>query len=193
VLASASPRRVELLGRVGLVPDAIHPADIDETPRPDERPRALALRLAEEKAAAVEAAQPRAYILAADTVVGVGRRILPKTETEAEERDCLRILSGRSHDVFTGVAIIAPDRRRASRVIACRVTFKRLSHEEVEGYVASGDWKGKAGGYAIQGPAGAFATYIQGSYTSIIGLPLNETVGLLEGLGFPPGRRWAGR
>jgi septum formation protein len=191
VLASASPRRVELLGRIGIVPDAIHPADIDETPQRDERPRDLALRLAEQKAAAIVSAQPGAFILAADTVVGVGRRILPKTETEEEERDCLRLLSGRSHDVFTGVAVVAPGGRKASRVVPCRVTFKRLSHEETEGYVASGDWKGKAGGYAIQGPAGAFATYVAGSYTSIIGLPLNETVALLEGLGFPSSRRWA--
>jgi len=191
VLASASPRRVELLGRIGLKPDAIHPADIDETPLKDERPRDLALRLAEQKAAAIVPAQPGAFILAADTVVGVGRRILPKTETEEEERDCLRLLSGRTHDVFTGVAVVGPDGRKTSRVVACRVTFKRLSHQETEGYVASGDWKGKAGGYAIQGPAGAFATWITGSYTTIIGLPLYETAAMLEGLGFPAGRRWA--
>jgi septum formation protein len=191
VLASASPRRVELLGRIGLRPDAIHPAGIDETPLKDERPRDLALRLAERKAAAVVAAQPGAFILAADTVVGVGRRILPKTETEEEERDCLRLLSGRTHDVFTGVAVVGPDGRKTSRVVACRVTFKRLSHQETEGYVASGDWKGKAGGYAIQGPAGAFATWITGSYTTIIGLPLYETAAMLEGLGFPATRRWA--
>ena len=190
VLASASPRRVELLGRIGLKPDAIHPADIDETPLRDEGPRGLALRLAEEKAAAIAPAQPGAFVLAADTVVGVGRRILPKTETEEEERDCLRLLSGRSHDVFTGVAVLAPDGRKTSRVVACRVTFKRLSHAEVEGYVASGDWKGKAGGYAIQGPAGAFATWISGSYTAIIGLPLYETAAMLEGLGFPAAKRW---
>jgi len=191
VLASASPRRVELLGRIGLKPDAIHPADIDETPLKDERPRHLALRLAEQKAAAVVSAQPGAFILAADTVVGVGRRILPKAETEEEERECLRLLSGRSHDVFTGVAIVGPDGRKASRAVACRVTFKRLGHTEVEGYIASGDWKGKAGGYAIQGPAGAFATWVSGSYTTIIGLPLYETAGMLEGLGFPASRRWA--
>ena len=126
-----------------------------------------------------------------DTVVACGRRILPKTETEAEERECLRLLSGRSHDVFTGVAVIGPDGRKASRVVTCRVTFKRLSHEEVEGYVASGDWRGKAGGYAVQGKASAFVTHISGSYTSIVGLPLHETVALLEGLGFPAARRWA--
>ncbi|MDP3738739.1 MAG: Maf family nucleotide pyrophosphatase [Hyphomonadaceae bacterium] len=191
VLASASPRRVELLDRVGLKPDFIQPADIDETPLKGEQPRVLAGRLAEGKAAVVAAAQPGAFILAADTVVGVGRRILPKTETEAEERECLRLLSGRSHDVFTGVAVIGPDGRKASRVVPCRVTFKRLSHDEIEGYLATGDWQGKAGGYAVQGRASAFVTHISGSYTSIVGLPLHETVALLEGLGFPATRRWA--
>jgi septum formation protein len=193
VLASASPRRVELLGRIGIKPDIVAPADIDETPLKDERPRGLALRLAEGKAAAVAPAHPGAFILAADTVVGVGRRILPKTETEAEERECLRLLSGRSHDVFTGVAVIGSDGRKASRVVACRVTFKRLSHSEVEGYVAHGDWRGKAGGYAVQTRAASFVTDISGSYTSIVGLPLYETVALLEGLGFPPTRRWSTR
>ena len=191
VLASASPRRVELLGRVGVKPDIVAPADIDETPLRDERPRALALRLAEGKAAVMAPAYPGAFILAADTVVGVGRRILPKTETEAEERECLRLLSGRSHDVFTGVAVMGPDGRKASRVVACRVTFKRLSHAEVEGYVGHGDWRGKAGGYAVQTQAASFVTDISGSYTSIVGLPLYETVALLEGLGFPPTRRWS--
>jgi len=193
VLASASPRRVELLGRVGIKPDLVAPADIDETPLRDERPRALALRLAEGKAAAVVAAHPGAFILAADTVVGVGRRILPKTETEAEERECLRLLSGRSHDVFTGVAVVGPDGRKASRVVACRVTFKRLSHAEVEGYVAYGDWRGKAGGYAVQTQAASFVAHVSGSYTTIVGLPLYETVALLEGLGFPPTRRWSAK
>ncbi len=193
VLASASPRRVELLARVGIKPDLIQPADIDETPLKDERPRDLAGRLAQEKAAAVAKLQPGAFILAADTVVGVGRRILPKTETEEEERECLRLLSGRAHDVFTGIAVIGPDGRSTSRVASCRVTFKRLSHEEVEGYVASGDWKGKAGGYAVQGQASAFVTWIAGSYTSIVGLPIQETVALLEGLGFPSSRRWSPR
>ena len=151
MLASASPRRVELLDRAGIAPDLIQPADIDETPLKGEQPRVLAGRLAEGKAAVVAAAQPGAFVLAADTVVGVGRRILPKTETEAEERECLRLLSGRSHDVFTGVAVVGPDGRKASRVVPCRVTFKRLSHDEIEGYVASGDWRGKAGGYADPG------------------------------------------
>lgn len=193
VLASASPRRVELLGRVGIKPDIVAPADIDETPLRDERPRALALRLAGGKAAAVVAAYPGAFILAADTVVGVGRRILPKAETEAEERECLRLLSGRSHDVFTGVAVVGPDGRTASRVVACRVTFKRLSHAEVEGYVAHGDWRGKAGGYAVQTQAASFVADVSGSYTTIVGLPLYETIALLEGLGFPPTRRWSGK
>ncbi len=191
ILASSSPRRVDLLAMIGLRPDRIEPADIDETPRRDERPRQLALRLAREKAAKVAAGQSGAFILAADTVVGVGRRILPKTETEAEARACIDLLSGRAHDVFTGVAVVGPDGRMVSRVVACRVTFKRLSHIETEGYIASGEWRGKAGGYAIQGRAGAFASDVSGSYTAIIGLPVHETMQLLEGLGFPPTRRWS--
>jgi septum formation protein len=193
VLASASPRRVELLSRIGIKPDIVAPADIDETPLRNERPRALALRLAEGKAAAVASTYPGTFILAADTVVGVGRRILPKTETEPEERECLRLLSGRSHDVFTGVAVIGPDGRKASRIVACRVTFKRMSHSEIEGYVAHGDWRGKAGGYAVQTQAASFVTNISGSYTAIVGLPLYESVALLEGLGFPPTLRWIAR
>lgn len=191
VLASSSPRRVQLLTQVGLAPDAIQPADLDETPLKDERPRALALRLAEAKGQAISA--PGAFVVAADTVVGVGRRILPKAESEADVRGCLKLLSGRTHDVFTGVSVIAPDGRSASRVGACRVTFKRLSHEEVEGYVASGEWRGKAGGYGIQGQSESFATNITGSYSAIVGLPLHETLALLEGLGFPMQRRWGAR
>lgn len=191
VLASSSPRRVQLLTQVGLAPDAIQPADLDETPLKDERPRALALRLAIGKGQAISA--PGAFIVSADTVVGVGRRILPKAETEADVRACLKLLSGRTHDVFTGVSVIAPDGRSASRVGACRVTFKRLSHAEVEGYVASGEWRGKAGGYGIQGQSESFAMNITGSYSAIVGLPLHETLALLEGLGFPIQRRWGAR
>lgn len=191
VLASASPRRQQLLAQIGLRPDAIQPADLDETPLRDERPRALALRLAVAKGRAV--ARPGAFTLSADTVVGVGRRILPKAETEAEARDCLRLMSGRAHDVFTGVCVIGPDGREASRIGAARVTFKRLSHEETEGYIASREWHGKAGGYGIQGQAEAFATEIAGSYSAIVGLPLYETACLLEGLGYPIARRWGAR
>jgi len=191
VLASSSPRRVQLLAQIGLKPDAIQPADLDESELKDERPRALALRLAVAKGAAVAASTPGAFVLSADTVVGVGRRILPKAETEADVRHCLKLLSGRTHDVFTGVAVIAPDGRSAARIGACRVTFKRLSREEIDGYVASGEWRGKAGGYGIQGQAEAFTTDIAGSYSAIVGLPLYETASLLEGLGYPIGRRWA--
>ncbi len=192
-LASASPRRLDLLRQVGLVPDRIEPADIDETPLRDERPRQLALRLAVGKGRAAQARLSGHFVLSADTVVAVGRRILPKAETEAEARACLRLLSGRKHDVLTGVAVIAPDGRMASRVVAARVDFKRLSPVEVEGYIASGEWRGKAGGYAIQGQAGSFVIAIAGSYSAIVGLPLYETLAMLEGLGFSPARRWAGK
>jgi septum formation protein len=190
-LASASPRRLDLLRQIGLVPDRVEPADIDETPLRDERPRQLALRLAVGKGQAAQARLSGHYVLSADTVVAVGRRILPKAETEADARACLKRLSGRKHDVLTGVAVVAPDGRMASRVLEARVAFKRLSLVEIEGYIASGEWRGKAGGYAIQGQAGAFVSEIAGSYSAIVGLPLNETVAMLEGLGFPPSLRWA--
>jgi septum formation protein len=188
VLASASPRRLALLELIGLRPDQVAPADIDETPLKKEPPRQLALRLAVEKGRA--ARQADSYVLSADTVVACGRRILPKAETEKEARECLDLLSGRGHDVLTGVAVLAPDGREASRVVETRVTLKRLSLEEIEGYIASGEWRGKAGGYGIQGHAGAFVSDISGSYPSVMGLPLYETVCLLEGLGYPVGRRW---
>jgi septum formation protein len=190
VLASASPRRLALLELIGLTPDLVAPADIDESERKDERPRQLALRLAVEKGRAARAMQPDDYILSADTVVACGRRILPKAETEQQARDCLKLLSGRGHDVLTGVAVLAPDGREASRVVETRVTFKRLTLAETEGYIASGEWRGKAGGYGIQGRAGALVRDIAGSYPSVMGLPLYETVNLLEGLGYPVGRRW---
>lgn len=192
-LASASPRRLDLLRQIGLVPDRVEPADIDETPLRDERPRQLALRLAIGKGQAAKARLSGHFVLSADTVVAVGRRILPKAETEAEARACLSLLSGRKHDVLTGVAVIAPDGRMASRVVAARVDFKRLSPVEVGGYIASGEWRGKAGGYAIQGQAGSFVIAIAGSYSAIVGLPLYETAAMLEGLGYHPARRWAGK
>ncbi len=189
-LASASPRRLDLLRQLGLVPDRVAPADIDETPQRDERPGQLAIRLAVQKGEAARAGVTGMFVISADTVVAVGRRILPKAETVEEARACLRLLSGRKHDVLTGVAVFAPDGRRASRLVEARVALKRLSHVDVEGYIGSEEWRGKAGGYAIQGQAGGFVTGISGSYSAIVGLPLYETAALLEGVGFPIARRW---
>ncbi|HEX5008062.1 MAG TPA: Maf family nucleotide pyrophosphatase [Hyphomonadaceae bacterium] len=191
VLASASPRRLALLEQIGLKPDIVAPSEIDETPLKQERPRQLALRLAVEKGRAAKATHGGDFVLSADTVVACGRRILPKAETQDEARACLDTLSGRAHDVITGIAVLAPDGREASRVVESRVTFKRLSREEIEGYIAVGEWRGKAGGYAIQGRAAALITDISGSYSGIVGLPLHETACLLEGLGYPLGRRWS--
>jgi septum formation protein len=193
VLASASPRRLALLEQIGLKPDLVAPSEIDETPLKQERPRQLALRLAVEKGHAAKAAHGGDFVLSADTVVACGRRILPKAVTAEEARACLHLLSGRAHDVITGVAVLAPDGREASRIVESRVTFKRLSREEMEGYIAGGEWQGKAGGYAIQGAAAALVTDISGSYSSIVGLPLYETTCLLEGLGYPIQRRWSAR
>lgn len=190
VLASASPRRLSLLQQIGVAPDEVAPAEVDETPQRDERPRQLALRLAVDKGTAVAGRFPSAYVLSADTVVAVGRRILPKAEVEPEARACLTLLSGRSHDVLTAVSIQGPDGRAAQRLVESRVTFKRLSHLDIEAYIASGEWRGKAGGYAIQGCASAFISHITGSYSAIVGLPLHETTALLEGLGYPVVRRW---
>jgi septum formation protein len=189
-LASASPRRLDLLRQIGLVPDRVAPADIDETPLRDERPGRLALRLAVQKGEAAREQLAGMFVISADTVVAVGRRILPKAETEEEARACLRLLSGRKHDVLTGVAVLAPDGRQVSRLVEARVELKRLSHMDVEGYVGCGEWRGKAGGYAIQGQAGGFVTGIAGSYSAIVGLPLYETAALLEGVGYPIARRW---
>jgi septum formation protein len=189
-LASASPRRLDLLRQIGLVPGRVAPAYIDETPLRDERPRQLALRLAVQKGEAAREQLAGMFVISADTVVAVGRRILPKAETEEEARACLRLLSGRKHDVLTGVAVLAPDGRQVSRLVEARVELKRLSHLDVEGYVGCGEWRGKAGGYAIQGQAGGFVTGIAGSYSAIVGLPLYETAALLEGVGYPMARRW---
>jgi septum formation protein len=184
VLASASPRRLELLRQIGLEPDHVEPAELDETPLRKETPRGLATRLAAAKAAAVGALHPAAFVLAADTVVAVGTRVLPKVETEAEGRACLALLSGRAHRVLTGLCVIGADGRRAARLVESRVTFKRLTDAELAAYLASGEGIGKAGGYAIQGRAGAFVTALQGSYSAIVGLPLYETASLLRGLGY---------
>jgi septum formation protein len=182
VLASASPRRLALLAQIGITPHEVVAADIDETPLPKETPRALAVRLARAKAQAVNA--PDAIVLAADTVVAVGRRILAKAETETEARDCLRLLSGRSHRVYTAVAVrhtgANKDAGVKTRLVETRVAFKVLSYDEVETYLASGEWKGKAGGYAAQGLAGRYIVSIVGSYSSIVGLPLYETANLIE-------------
>ena len=196
ILASASPRRLALLQQVGIEPDALLPADIDETPRKSESPRELVRRLAREKlAAAQEAARRRedmrhAWILAADTVVAVGRRILPKAEIPDEAADCLRLLSGRQHRVYTAAALVSPKEARRERLVESRVRFKRLSGRELQAYLASGEWRGKAGGYAIQGLAGAFVVKLVGSHSAVVGLPLAETSALLEGEGFPVRERW---
>ncbi|TCS15414.1 Maf family nucleotide pyrophosphatase [Caulobacter sp. BK020] len=184
VLASASPRRLDLLAQVGVVPDRVDPADIDETQLRDETPRRHALRLAVEKARAVAPRSPGAVVLAADTVVAVGRRILPKAETAEQAARCLKLLSGRNHKVLTGVAAIAPDGREASRLVETRVQFKHLSDIEQADYLAGGEWNGKAGGYGVQGVAGGFIIDLHGSYTSVVGLPLYETLNLLTGLGY---------
>ncbi len=185
VLASASPRRLELLRQLGLEPDAVASAELDETPEPKESPRRLALRLAQAKAARVACSNPDAYVLAADTVVAVGMRVLPKAETAQEVRSCLELLSGRNHRVWTGLAVIAPGGRVGSRLVETRVQFKRLDGREIDTYAASGEGQGKAGGYGVQGRAGAFVISLIGSYTSVVGLPLYETFNLLRGLGYP--------
>jgi septum formation protein len=177
VLASASPRRLALLAQIGITPDEVVATDIDETLLKKETPRALALRLARAKAEAVKGS---GRVLAADTVVAVGRRVLPKAETEAEARDCLALLSGRGHRVYTGVALKTSSGVR-TRLVETRVTFKPLSRADTDAYIASGEWKGKAGGYAAQGLAGRYITNIVGSYSNIVGLPLYETASLLEG------------
>ncbi|MBJ7448506.1 MAG: septum formation protein Maf [Brevundimonas sp.] len=182
VLASSSPRRVELLALVGFTPDVIDPADIDETPLKDETPRRLAQRLAVTKAQVVAERHPDAVVLAADTVVAVGRRFLEKAADEAEATRFLKLLSGRNHRVFTGVAV-ARGGRVIHRVNETRVTFKVLSEVEIGSYVASGDWRGKAGAYGIQGAASAFVRQIVGSHHGVMGLPLYETVNLLAGAG----------
>ena len=182
VLASASPRRRDLLVGIGAPPDQIAPTDIDETERPGELPRDLALRLAVEKLAAAE--HPGAFVLASDTVVSVGRRILPKSEDRETAEACLRLLSGRNHRVYTGVAVRAPDGREISRVVETRLAFKRLSEDELTAYLDSGEWDGKAGGYGIQGRAGAYISKLIGSYTGGMGLPVYEARQMLVGLGY---------
>jgi len=179
ILASASPRRLSLLADIGVVPDRVAPADLDETPLPAEKPKDLALRLALAKGAAVALIEPAALVLSADTVVGVGRRILPKAETKDEVAACLRLMSGRRHRVYTGVAVYRSGALLQSRVSESTVIFKRLTEDDIERYVASGEGLGKAGGYAIQGLAATLIRTIAGSYSGIVGLPLFETAQLL--------------
>lgn len=196
VLASASPRRMQLLEQVGLTPDLLNPTDIDETPRRRESPRRLSIRLADEKAKAattaplVKAFGPNTYIVAADTVVGMGRRVLPKPATAEEAMDCLKLLTGRAHWVYSTVTVIAPGGKTSTRCCETKVRFKRLSRPDMETYIASGEWRGKAGGYAIQGRAAAFVRYLAGSHSGVVGLPLYETLHLLEGAGFPMHKIW---
>lgn len=196
ILASGSPRRVELLAQVGLTPDRLMPMELDETPRRSEHPRSLARRLAHEKADAAQANLRNdptwrgAYILAADTVVAVGRRCLGKPEDRDDASHALYLLSGRSHRVFTGLSLITPAGRQRQSIVETRVRFKRLSGEEIDSYLASGEWRGKAGGYAIQGLAGAFVVKLVGSYSNVVGLPLHETVNLLSGEGMAVHAQW---
>lgn len=184
VLASASARRFELLSRIGIVPDRVLPTETDETARRAEAPRALAARLAEAKADAASVVAPDAVVLAADTVVGVGRRILPKAETEAEARACLALLSGRRHRVYTAVVLVAPGGRRFRRLVETTVAFQRLTDAQITDYIASGEWRGKAGGYGIQGRAAVFVRFLSGSHSNVVGLPLYETAQLLRGIGW---------
>ncbi len=182
VLASSSPRRHELLARLGVEVDEIRPAEIDETPRKGERPRDYAVRMAREKALAC--ADPDRFVLAGDTVVAAGLRILPKAETEAEARRCLALLSGRRHRVLSAVALRHPDGTLRERLSETAVRFKPLSDEEISAYLAGGEWRGKAGGYAIQGSAEGLIAWIQGSHSGVVGLPLFETRALLKSAGF---------
>ena len=205
VLASGSPRRLALLEQAGIVPERVMPMEVDETPLRSEHPRSLAKRLALAKARAAheelarearEGGTPSGdgdaawLVLGSDTVVSVGRRILPKAETSETAAECLAILSGRSHRVYTGLTLISPKGRARQRLVETRVRFKRLSDDEIESYLASGDWRGKAGGYAVQGLAGSFVQKLIGSYSSVVGLPLFETVNLLVGEGYPVHIRW---
>ncbi len=185
ILASASPRRLALLRQIGLEPDLVDPAEVDEAPVKGETPPQTAMRLAREKLAAVAARNGDAFVLAADTVVACGRRSLPKPEDAAAARRCLELLSGRRHRVHSAIAVAGPAGRRAARLVTTAVTFKRLDTPDIDGYLASEEWRGKAGGYAVQGLAGRFVRAIQGSYSNVVGLPLYETAALLGGLGYP--------
>ena len=196
ILASASPRRLALLNQIGVDPEHLMPANVDETPEKGELPRRLATRLALAKA---EAARDKAMaagiganalVLAADTVVAVGRRVLPKAETMEEASQCLRLLSGRNHRVYTGICLVSAKGNMRQRLVETRLRFKRLSNKEMEAYLASAEWRDKAGGYAIQGIAGSFVVKLVGSYSSVVGLPLHEVTQLLAGEGYPVHFNW---
>ena len=182
VLASASPRRLALLAQIGIAPQRVVAPDIDETPKKTEAPRVLAMRLAHAKASAVAA--EGGCVLAADTVVALGRRILPKAETLAEARRCLTLLSGRRHNVLTALVLVGPDGKRTERCVDSVVAFCRLTEDQISAYLAGGEWQGKAGGYAIQGTASCFVRFLSGSYSNVVGLPLFETAQLLRGIGW---------
>jgi septum formation protein len=196
VLASGSPRRLTLINQAGIEPDLLLPADVNEMPLKGELPRTCATRLARAKAeAALTAVRSDedlkgAFILAADTVVAVGRRILPKAELLDEAAQCLRLLSGRNHRVFTGICLVTPREGFRQRLVETKVRFKRLSEQDIEAYLASGEWRGKAGGYAAQGLAGTFIVKMVGSYSNVVGLPLYETAAMLEGDGYPVHFGW---
>ncbi|GAA3902833.1 Maf family nucleotide pyrophosphatase [Sphingomonas limnosediminicola] len=185
ILASASPRRIDLLARIGVTPDAVMPAEIDESVPKGELPRVHASRLAREKAAAIAAREPDAFVLAADTVVAVGRRILPKVEDEETLRECMRLLSGRRHRVMTGVALAIPGGQIRQRLVVTMIGMKGLSKQEIDFYAAHGEWQGKAGGYALQGYGEVYVRHIAGSYSNVVGLPVAETRMLLKSAGYP--------
>jgi len=198
LLASGSPRRLQLLAQAGLEPDSLLPTSVDESPLKNELPRSLAKRLARSKADAARAMAARtpdfadSYILAADTVVAVGRRILPKAEFHDQAAECIRLLSGRSHRVYTAVCLLTPKGAVRQRLVESKVRFKRLGRQEIDTYLGSGEWRDKAGGYAIQGLAGTFVVKLVGSYSSVVGLPLYETIAMLDGEGFPVRKGWLG-
>lgn len=199
VLASASPRRLAILGQVGIEPDALRPTSIDETPHKAEPPRAYVQRVARGKAKAAlkfideEPELAGSFILSADTIVSLGRRILTKPELVEEAASMLQLLSGRSHRVYTAICLITPDRNIRQRIVETRVRFKNLSSEEIDCYLVSNEWRGKAGGYAIQGMAGAFIERLVGSYTNVVGLPLTEVIKMLRGEGYPVTYHWMKR
>lgn len=189
ILASASPRRVDLLSQIGVCPDLVEPAHIDETPQEGELPRLYAQRMAREKAESLAERYPADMVLAADTVVACGRRILPKAEDKTSAQACLTLLSGRNHRVYGAIALIKQGKVRG-RLVETRLKFKRLDSQEIRAYLASGEWEGKAGGYAIQGLAGAFILSLVGSYSNVVGLSLYETYGLLQGAGLTVHKNW---
>lgn len=186
ILASASPRRLELLARIGVAPDRVIAAEVDEAPLKDETPRRLVLRLAETKASAIASANPAHFVLGADTIVAVGTRILGKPADAAEAERMLRLISGRAHRVLTGVCVVAPDGRRASRLSETRVKFRRLTEPDIARHLAAGEWRDAAGAYKIQGVAAADVAFLSGSHSAVVGLPLFETWNLLTGLGWRP-------